>query len=166
MNERLILITSGHGPAECCWVVAKVLSHFLSALKTFGATTEVIQKQAGSESRTIQSVVIHVEDKPDLDSFLKDWLGTIQWVGKSTFRKHHKRKNWFVGLMELKDVDLKLTLMKCESTPCEVLEKGGQHKQSQLSSSSHASSYKGLLPWLRINDHNYRIKKLRLQGCA
>ena len=33
--------------------------------------------------------------------FLKSWLGTVCWVGKSTFRKFHQRSNWYIGVFEL-----------------------------------------------------------------
>jgi peptide chain release factor len=32
------------------------------------------------------------------DSFADSWRGKVQWVGKSPFHPHHKRKNWFVGV--------------------------------------------------------------------
>jgi peptide chain release factor len=28
-----------------------------------------------------------------------DWLGTIKWVWKSTYRPNHKRKNWFLQII-------------------------------------------------------------------
>ena len=35
-------------------------------------------------------------------SIIQPWLGTIQWIGQSPFRKNHKRKNWFIGFFEIK----------------------------------------------------------------
>lgn len=40
-----------------------------------------------------------------MESFLKNWLGSILWTGKSTFRKLHKRSNWFIGVFELKGLE-------------------------------------------------------------
>jgi len=37
-------------------------------------------------------------EAPALDEFLASWIGTIQWIGQSSYRKYHKRKNWFVGV--------------------------------------------------------------------
>jgi hypothetical protein len=34
---------------------------------------------------------------------LENWLGSICWEGKSTFRKLHKRSNWFIGVFELEN---------------------------------------------------------------
>jgi peptide chain release factor len=37
----------------------------------------------------------------DATEFTDSWVGTIQWIGKSTFRKFHKRSNWFIGIFEV-----------------------------------------------------------------
>jgi peptide chain release factor len=34
----------------------------------------------------------------NLDAFILEWAGTIQWIAQSPYRKYHKRKNWFVGV--------------------------------------------------------------------
>src|SRR5690606_20824133 len=37
----------------------------------------------------------------NLDDFLKERVGTIQWIAQSPCRRYHKRKNWFVGVAAL-----------------------------------------------------------------
>lgn len=102
METKIIQITSGRGPAECCWVVAQVLKQFIKALKEEKLGYTILQKEQGPENRTIQSVTIQIEGNR-LDSFLKPWKGTIQWIGISSFRPQHKRKNWFIGLYEIEN---------------------------------------------------------------
>lgn len=34
----------------------------------------------------------------NLEAFIAEWSGTIQWIAQSPYRKTHKRKNWFVGV--------------------------------------------------------------------
>ena len=41
----------------------------------------------------------------NLDAFLNNWQGTIQWIARSPFRPSHKRKNWFVGIETLEPVE-------------------------------------------------------------
>lgn len=101
--EKIIQITSGRGPLECQWVVAKVLKLFLQEAKQEGIFTEVISREEGDENLTLKSATILLKHH-DLDPFLKGWLGTIGWVGKSTFRKFHQRSNWFIGVFELKQL--------------------------------------------------------------
>lgn len=96
----MIQITSGRGPTECCWVVARVLKEFLKEARHAGLSYEIIHREPGDENGTLKAASIRLEGE-ELDSFLKNWLGTIQWVGKSTFRKFHKRKNWFIGIKQL-----------------------------------------------------------------
>lgn len=98
--EKLIQITSGRGPLECQWVVAKVLKTFLEEAKNNNIDYEIIHRENGDENLTLKSVTILLKAKI-LNDFLKTWLGSICWTGKSTFRKLHKRSNWFIGVFEL-----------------------------------------------------------------
>lgn len=98
--EKLIQLTSGTGPLECQWVVAKVLKAFLEEAKDNTIDYEIIHRENGDENLTLKSVTILLKAK-NLNEFLKTWLGSICWTGKSTFRKLHKRSNWFIGVFEL-----------------------------------------------------------------
>ena len=104
MKTKIIQITSGRGPAECQWVVAKVLKYFIEDCALHKIETKVLSKEKGFENRTIQSATVALKGK-QLEHFLNNWLGTIQWIGTSTFRKFHKRKNWFIALFELTNVN-------------------------------------------------------------
>ncbi len=96
-SELFIQITSGRGPAECCWVVAKLLKEVLDDLKSKNINHQVLSRSEGPLHHTISSVLIKVTGN-DLEEKLKEWKGSIQWIGKSPFRKFHKRKNWFVAI--------------------------------------------------------------------
>ncbi len=98
--EKLIQITSGRGPLECQWVVAKVLKVFLEEAKDNKIDYEIIHRENGDENLTLKSATILLKEK-ELHIFLQKWLGSICWMGKSTFRKLHKRSNWFIGVFEL-----------------------------------------------------------------
>ena len=102
--EKLIQITSGRGPLECQWVVAKVLKVFLEEAKNNNINYEIIHRENGDENLTLKSVTIILKAK-DLNEFLKTWLGSICWTGKSAFRKLHKRSNWFIGVFELEGLE-------------------------------------------------------------
>lgn len=99
--EKIIQITAGRGPAECSWVVAHVLKRFLEETKSGGFKHSILHRETGSQNGTVQSVTISLTGK-NMEAFLATWLGAIQWIGVSTFRKYHKRKNWFIGAFELK----------------------------------------------------------------
>ncbi len=94
---QYLQISSGRGPAECCWVVAQVLKVLLQEFKANGFEYEVISRNKGMEQGTLNSCSIRVEGH-GVKKVLAGWEGSIQWIGKSPFRKFHKRKNWFVGI--------------------------------------------------------------------
>lgn len=99
-NKHLIQITSGRGPAECTWVVAQVLKKVLQEAVDFNLKSTVLQHEAGAENGTVESALVQIEGA-NARAFIQSWVGTIQWIGQSTFRKFHKRKNWFIGVFEV-----------------------------------------------------------------
>ena len=102
METQIIQFTAGRGPAECAWVVAKVLKVFISECNENKITYTIIDRQQGVENGTVQSATVKLKGE-QLTNFLATWVGTIQWIGKSTFRKFHKRKNWFIGCYKMED---------------------------------------------------------------
>ena len=100
MQEKIIQITAGRGPLECQWVVAKVLKTFLQEATQAGISYTILSREEGDANLTVKSVTLQLKGK-ELAPFLKSWLGTVCWVGKSTFRKFHQRSNWYIGVFEL-----------------------------------------------------------------
>lgn len=100
MDTKIIQITSGRGPTECTWVVAQVLKKVLEEAKEMNFEAEVIEREAGEENGTIESAFVKISGTA-IQKFIDTWTGTILWIGKSQFRKFHKRKNWFIGVFEI-----------------------------------------------------------------
>jgi peptide chain release factor len=96
-NEIIIQITSGRGPAECCWVVSQVLKTILEEAASRKISAEVIQRNIASEPGTLVSALVKFEET-GANEFATSWLGTVLWIGQSHYRKFHKRKNWFIGI--------------------------------------------------------------------
>ncbi len=101
--EKIIQITAGRGPAECTWVVAQVLKKVLQEAEVLQLKAKVLQHEAGPENGTVASAMVLLEGK-QVGDFVASWIGTLQWIGKSTFRKFHKRSNWFIGIFEVAQV--------------------------------------------------------------
>lgn len=78
-------ISSGQGPAECELGVAKLLDYFQ---KNYAIS--VTNTISGHQKGTFRSVQFTTEDD------LSDYLGSIQWICRSSYRPEHKRKNWFL----------------------------------------------------------------------
>lgn len=98
METKLIQITSGKGPAECERAVFLVFDKIKKEAMQRALTIEPVELINGRFDDTFLSVLFKISGS-SLDDFLKKWEGTIQWTGQSPYRKFHKRKNWFVGVM-------------------------------------------------------------------
>lgn len=101
--NTIIQITSGRGPLECQWVVAKVLKIFLEEAVQGAVQYEIIHREKGDENFTLKSVTLLLSGK-GTGELLNRWLGSICWTGKSAFRKLHKRSNWYIGIFRLEEV--------------------------------------------------------------
>ncbi len=106
MEEKIIQITSGKGPAECERVVYLISEKLNREAETHNLKLGVIEKVAGKYENTFLSILLKVSGD-SLTAFRQEWEGSIQWVGPSPFRKFHKRKNWFVGIVfhEIEELD-------------------------------------------------------------
>lgn len=163
MKTKIVQITAGRGPAECCWVVAKVLKYFLEEVQKAGFEYTIVQKIAGSENGTVQSVTIQFKGRA-LEAFTNSWVGTVQWIGTSTFRKYHKRKNWFVGIYELDAVqfqelsekDIRFQAMR-SSGP------GGQHVNKTDSAVRATHTPTGIQVVAMDSRSQHQNKKLAIQ---
>ncbi len=120
----MLHITAGQGPAECEWVVGKLAAAFCKEALKVGVTCEPLEPLAGP----CASVVLRVSGA-GVDAFVAARTGTVRWVGTSTLRPAHKRKNWFVGVSlvtgeddtpELADKDITYQSMRASGP-------GGQH---------------------------------------
>lgn len=100
MNKEVIQITSGRGPAECQWVAAQVLRTLKAEAESAALTVKVISHTKGDQAHTLKAAVVQLSGK-GAQAFADGWLGTIQWIGQSPYRKFHKRKNWFVGVQRM-----------------------------------------------------------------
>ncbi len=127
MEKMMIQLTSGKGPAECCRAVACVQSLMMKQAKQLKIKLEVLNNEAGELNGTLLSSTM-MASGDNLNAFIKEWKGTIQWIAQSPYRKYHKRKNWFVGvaafdvkeLMQWNPKDVKLET-------CRASGPGGQH---------------------------------------
>lgn len=165
IQTKIVQITSGRGPAECCWVVAKVLKLFLEAATQKGFDYRILDREKGSENRTLQSVTIELKGER-LEFFTRQWLGTIQWVGVSTFRPKHKRKNWFIAIHNIKNAQqtaIKDTDILYQATKSSG--SGGQHvnKVSSAIRATHKPTRTQVLVMDSRSQHqNKKTAKLRL----
>ncbi len=92
-----VQVSAGQGPAACEWVVAQLVSYLQKAAQRKGLSLKSLYTESGRHPNTFKSALLHLEG-PEAAAFVKRWQGSIQWIGQSPYRPHHKRKNWFVQL--------------------------------------------------------------------
>lgn len=98
MEKEYIQITSGRGPVECCRVVVLVMQKLVEQSKQLGLEVELVEHEDGPEDGCMFSATLSVSGD-NIEELRNEWEGSILWVAqKNTFRKWHRRKNWFVGV--------------------------------------------------------------------
>ncbi|MEQ1863545.1 MAG: peptide chain release factor H [Micropepsaceae bacterium] len=124
MTSVIVHISAGQGPEECAWVAGKLADAFRREAAREGLVCEPLEAYAGP----CASILLRVEGET-ADAFVAAREGTVRWIGASTFRPTHKRKNWFVGVFrvagvedapELNDRDIAYETMRASGP-------GGQH---------------------------------------
>ena len=163
MKTKIIQISAGKGPAECAFVVAKVLKVFLIELINHKIEYTILNRETGIENGTVQSASIQIKGET-LADFTESWLGTIQWIGTSTFRKLHKRKNWFIGCFEIEGSKvLEINKNGIEFQAIRSSGAGGQHV-NKVSSAIRAKHTKtGIQVLVMDSRSQHRNRKIAIQ---
>lgn len=113
----IIQLSSGQGPVECELAVSKLLT----ALQTEFSDIEVLSVHKSKMEDCYTSVLFSTNE--DL-SFLE---GSIQWICQSPFRPHYKRKNWFVDVSVIPEVENICTEQEIRMERFHCGGKGGQN---------------------------------------
>lgn len=91
----ILQISSGQGPAECELAVRMMVNSLLSEFPD----TEILSTHESRFSSGLASALI----SSDIDL---SWLeGSIQWICRSPLRPNHKRKNWFIDISVISDIE-------------------------------------------------------------
>jgi peptide chain release factor len=91
-------ISAGSGPEECAHAAALTVQAMLREIQERAESDikiSVIESEPAREKGNIRSALLVLEGQ-DAKAYADSWIGIIQWIWQSTYRPHHKRKNWFV----------------------------------------------------------------------
>jgi peptide chain release factor len=97
-------VSAGSGPEECAHVAALTLKALVREAETYpgdAVQVRVISAETSREKGNFRSVLLSLEGSGAL-CFASTWTGVIQWIWRSEYRPHHKRKNWFVQVLPFK----------------------------------------------------------------
>jgi len=127
MTESWLMISAGQGPAECQWVVARLIDTLCAEAEAAGLAARLLETVTG-EHKQPRSALIGLTGK-NASTFAQNVEGTVQWIGPSPFRPKHKRKNWYAAVFaltapeespHLREQDVSFQTMKASGP-------GGQH---------------------------------------
>lgn len=113
----IIQISSGQGPVECELAVSKLLT----ALQKEFSDIEVLSKHTSKTKDCYTSIIFSTEND------LSHLEGSIQWICQSPFRPNHKRKNWFVDVSIIPEVENICTDQEIRMERFHCGGKGGQN---------------------------------------
>ena len=123
--KKYIQITAGRGPVECARAVTLVAREMVKSIPNLAMFDAEPHK---SEPDCYMSITF-VSDTEIPESVVSEWEGTVLWQSTANpYRPGHRRKNWFVGVhfideLELPEIDEKdIAYSSCRSSG-----KGGQN---------------------------------------
>ena len=124
----ILQISAGLGPAECRKFVPLLAEIICKDAAQNNLRCNNLNEPP-AKNKEIASMRFAIEGE-NIDSFRKNWEGTIKWIWQSTIRPNWPRKNWFVKVsffeFEAKESSsFKLSDLKIET--CRASGNGGQH---------------------------------------
>ncbi|WP_242950693.1 peptide chain release factor H [Clostridium grantii] len=120
-------ISAGQGPVECCRFVYLFLCLIKNECQKQNIKVELLEYEQGEKKDTLKSAFVKLSGELAED-YAKSIEGSMQWICKSTYRKNHQRKNWFIEVELFKEeetIDLNLKQLKIETMRCSG--NGGQN---------------------------------------
>ena len=113
----IVQLSSGQGPSECELAVLKLYE----ALKKEYPDIEYLSAHEAREKGCYTSIIFTTERD------LSDLEGSIQWICRSPFRPNHKRKNWFVDVSIIPEME---NICKDQDIRFERFHSGGKGGQN------------------------------------
>ena len=112
--KKYIQITAGRGPVECARAVTLVAKEMLKA----NPTMRLVESEPhNTEPGCFMSMTFSIEgEQTAITAMANEWEGTVLYCATAnSYRPGHKRRNWFVGvnfideleLPEVKDSDIR-----------------------------------------------------------
>jgi peptide chain release factor len=125
-------VSSGNGPEECAHAAALTLQVILTEIEDLAGrgtpiTAAVEETEVSSIKGNIRSALLRVKGE-GVSGFAASWTGIIQWIWRSEYRPHHKRKNWFISVKPHREAE-KGTLLSLNDVRFETARSGGKGGQ-------------------------------------
>ena len=113
----ILQISAGQGPSECELAVSKLYD----ALQSEYEDIQLLSSHEGREKGCYSSIIFSTDED------LQELEGSIQWICQSPYRPHHKRKNWFVDVSIIPELENICTDQEIRFESFHCGGKGGQN---------------------------------------
>ena len=164
-----LLITSGRGPAECRIALGKLVAIIRWGAQARGLDMELVEARQTDEFGPASVIAVLYGDREVAERFAGEWVGSVQWISKSPIRPHHKRKNWFVGVVALPETEEVYEGVSQSDVRFETFRAGGPGGQRQNTTESAVRAVHkptGLSAAARDERSQHRNKALALSRLA
>lgn len=166
-----LLFTSGRGPVECRIAVRHALATLATEADAAGAGCDVTEQGNSDGQGPASAIAVLTCDHDAVVARVlgQRWLGSILWICPSPVRPHHKRKNWFIGVIELEAPLAKPQALRLEDLRIEAFRAGGpggQHQNKTESAVRAVHVPSGLAVVVRDGRSQHRNKALALERLA
>ncbi len=162
-----LLLTSGRGPAECRIALAHTLKAISRDAAALGLDVDCVAGPDPDGHGPASAIIVLHGDSTA--AFATPWLGSIQWIAPSPLRPHHKRKNWFIGIVALAAEPMVAKPLALADVRFEAFRAGGpggQHQNKTESAVRAVHIASGLAVVAREERSQHRNKALALQRLA
>jgi peptide chain release factor len=94
-----LLFTSGRGPAECRIALTYALAHLQKEAEVAGVDCDIAEGPHPDRHGPGSALVLLSGE--GAATLARAWTGSVLWIAKSPVRPTHKRKNWFIGVLDV-----------------------------------------------------------------
>ena len=122
-----MIISSGNGPVECEKAVFEYFDYLKKEFSKYGVEYEYIKSETGNRPETFRSVVLKIKGSVEISV---KYTGTVLWINESSYRKNHRRKNWYIKSVLVREneiLDKKLSKNTIEIKTMRSSGNGGQN---------------------------------------
>jgi peptide chain release factor len=162
-----LLLTSGRGPAECRIALAHAIAFMAREAEAAGLSLDVAP---GPDPDGLgPASAIAVLQGEGAASIARNWIGSVLWTAQSPVRPHHKRKNWYLGVMELPPPVAPAAALDPADIRFEAFRAGGpggQHQNTTDSAVRAVHRPSGLSVVVRDQRSQHRNKAIALERLA
>jgi peptide chain release factor len=164
---KRLLLTSGRGPAECRIALAHALKAMAREAEAAGLGFDVAEGPDPDGSGPASAIAAIQGD--GAEAFARSWAGSVLWTAQSPVRPHHKRKNWYIGVVELGAPAARPAALDPAEVRFEAFRAGGpggQHQNTTDSAVRATHRPSGLTVVVRNERSQHRNKALALERLA